>query len=100
LHTLANAGGANNPEYKIPLFDMLCHVDEECMKLVCLPLTNKSKCASLSVLGLGWRDILDKAEANYISQTTENAIRWPPACHARDSKGVPPAFSAKNPNKH
>jgi len=97
--TLAYAGGDNNLEYSFNMFDMLNRVDKECNKLLHLGLGNKSKCARLSALDLGWSDILDKAERKYISQITGNPVRWPPACNARDSKGVPPAFPAKNPNK-
>ena len=48
----------------------------------------------MSKKSLGWNDILEKAELKYKEQVTEGFIRWPPACHNKDSKAAPAKFGA------
>mmetsp|Transcript_6141 Transcript_6141/g.12451 ORF Transcript_6141/g.12451 Transcript_6141/m.12451 type:complete len:415 (+) Transcript_6141:878-2122(+) len=48
----------------------------------------------MSHKNLGWRDILELAEREYLDQTIEGFVRWPPKCHNRDSKAAPANFGA------
>ena len=59
-------------------------------------LNNRQKNAELSQDGVGWEDILDKAEELYRSMTIEGNVRWPPACNINDSKTPPNGFGATN----
>ena len=91
---LANCGGESNQEYSGPLFTLLNQVQAQC-KLI-THLSNQEKAAHMTKKHLSWRDILKKAESQYKEQTVETQVRWPPACHARDSKAAPASFGAAN----
>lgn len=90
----AGKGSSGNPEYSTKLFNMLNDIEDECQ--IIAHLTNKEKATHMSSMNLGWDDILDLAEARYLTQITEGRVRWPPKCHAKDSKAPPISFGAAN----
>jgi hypothetical protein len=89
---LANCGGENNYEYSGPLFILLNNIASESRLIT--HLSNQQKAAHMTKKKLGWRDILKLAETQYKAQTVETRVRWPPACHAHDSKAAPQHFGS------
>jgi len=92
--TLALAGGGNNSKYNSELYSLHNKLHDECKSIT--HLANQEKVLHMASKSLGWENILDVAESRYLAQVVTGRIRWPPACHATNSKAPPPTFGTEN----
>ena len=82
--TLIDAGGPDNQEYTNPLYIMLEKIKKEIAKTG--HMNNEGKIKEMTKAGVGWKDILERANEIYSGMATPGNVRWPPALNPRDSK--------------